>query len=231
MRWPFGKTQDVKCISISSGNGCPARAPSVPAPRRDARRSSPAPATCVTVPSGATSEARDTSRRAAHRPRPGAARAAGPGSRRPPSSGARVVDEAEGIGRPLVRRHVAPPHAPDRRPRCRSSARSAADARPRRRRRSAASVWSPADRATRSRIRAIGHPSSERHSPGASSRYGPGGCQSRTYTAKRGSSMIPVSRPFSHWSNQRTASCRHSICGFGYGSCGIGVVPRRRRSP
>ncbi len=32
--------------------------------------------------------------------------------------------------------------------------------------------------------------------------------------------MIPVSMPFSHWSNQRTASCRHSIPGLGYGSWG-----------
>ena len=32
--------------------------------------------------------------------------------------------------------------------------------------------------------------------------------------------MIPVSTPFSQWSNQRTASRRHSKPGFGYGSSG-----------
>ena len=69
-------------------------------------------------------------------------------------------------------------------------------------------------------MRAIGQPSSYRQRPGAYSRYGPGGCHSRTYTARRGSSMIPVSRPFSHWSNQRSASRRQSKPGFGYGSSG-----------
>jgi hypothetical protein len=78
-----------------------------------------------------------------------------------------------------------------------------------------ASVWFGCGWSVRSRTRGIGQPSSYRHSPGASSRTGPGGCQRRTKTAKRGSSMIPVSRPFSQWSNQRTASWRHSIRGLG----------------
>ena len=32
--------------------------------------------------------------------------------------------------------------------------------------------------------------------------------------------MMPVFRPLSQWSNQRTASRRHSMPGFGYGRCG-----------
>ena len=55
MRCPFGKTHEVKCISISSGKGRPfsiafgSRAETRCAPF------SPPPVTSVTVPSGATS--------------------------------------------------------------------------------------------------------------------------------------------------------------------------------
>ena len=59
---------------------------------------------------------------------------------------------------------------------------------------------------------------------GAVSRSSPGACQSRTYTAKGGSSMMPVSMPLSQWSNQRTASWRHSILGPGYITLGPPVI-------
>ncbi len=56
MRWPFGNTQEVKCISISSGKGLPGSI-AFGSRGRDsvARRCCPAPVTSVTVPSGATS--------------------------------------------------------------------------------------------------------------------------------------------------------------------------------
>ena len=37
--------------------------------------------------------------------------------------------------------------------------------------------------------------------------------------------MIPVSMPFSHWSHQRSISCRKPICGPGSAKCGIFVRP------
>ena len=84
-----------------------------------------APATCVTVPSGATSESRAIQ----------FARVAFGGDRQDRAREAEdlevfleraaVVDEAEGVGAALVVRDVAPPHDRARRPRSRPRARSA----------------------------------------------------------------------------------------------------------
>ena len=51
-------------------------------------------------------------------------------------------------------------------------------------------------------------------------RYGCGSTLSCIQTRSSGSSMMPVSMPFSQWSHQRTASCRKPIAGPGTPLCG-----------
>ena len=60
MRWPFGNTQDVKCSSNSIGNVSPATRSSGSRAECLCVPLNAAPATCVTCPSGDTSEMRST---------------------------------------------------------------------------------------------------------------------------------------------------------------------------
>ena len=67
---------------------------------------------------------------------------------------------------------------------------------------------------------ALGQAGSATQRPARSSRWAAGGALSCIQTRSLGSSMIPLSRPFSQWSHQRSASSRKPIRGPGWAKCG-----------
>ena len=69
-------------------------------------------------------------------------------------------------------------------------------------------------------MRGDGQLSSPIQRPGRSSYDALGGRLSCIQARTIGSSMMPVSLPFSQWSHQRTTSCRKPIAGPGTPMCG-----------